>query len=65
VQVPVAIDGVARLSMTTSLTYGKQQYDRSRDGIWVGAVAGKRATWRLPQTVTLPPYSLTAYTLVP
>jgi hypothetical protein len=63
VTVPVTIDGAPGLAGYTSLTYGKAQYDRSREGTWAGPVAGKRRPWTSPAMLTLPPYSMTAYTI--
>lgn len=61
VSVPITIDSVSHGSGIHSLTYGKTQYDLSRDGTWAGPAAEHTGPWTSPITVTLPPYAVAAY----
>ena len=61
---PVTINNAAGASYTaTTLTYGKQQYDQSAQGVWAGAVSGNLGTVGTTFNVSLPPWSMTLVTL--
>jgi hypothetical protein len=61
--VPVTIDGLKAGATFTSMTYGKSEYDTSRDGTWSGPTRHGRAPWPFVQSVHLPPYSVTIETI--
>jgi hypothetical protein len=48
----------------TATTYGKEQYDKSQNGIWAGPVANTSVTTSgTTVSVTLPPWSITVLQL--
>jgi hypothetical protein len=47
----------------TSLTYGKAQYDNSKNNVWSGPVSQSLGTFNGSITVTLPPWSMTVLKL--
>jgi hypothetical protein len=47
----------------TSLTYGKAQYDNSKNNVWSGPVRQSLGTFNGSITVTLPPWSMTVLKL--
>lgn len=57
---PVIISNAQRSSYSaTTLTYGKQQYDESQQGIWAGPVPGNLGTVGTTFNISVPPWSIT------
>jgi hypothetical protein len=46
-------------------TYGKAQYDQSKNNVWAGSVTSTSGPWRNSVTVTLPVWSVTLVSLKP
>jgi hypothetical protein len=59
----IRIDTLAAGSSVQRTTYGKTQYDLSRNNVWAGPVTATSGAWRGPVSVTLPPWSMTVVTL--
>ena len=62
---PVTIDGLTRGSSLDIRTYGKAQYDKSKNNVWAGPVRGTLGAWKGGFTVTLAPWSMNVVTVVP
>jgi hypothetical protein len=58
-------NGTARRYTGRTLSYGKQQYDQSQQGIWAGPVSSVLGEVGADFTITLPPWSLALVTLCP
>jgi len=65
VPMSVAIDKLAAGSSLQMTTYGKAQYDLSKNNVWAGPVTSTTKAWKGPVTVTLPPWSMTVLTFNP
>jgi hypothetical protein len=63
--VTIAIDGFARPATVTQTTYGKAEYDQSQTGVWAGPVTSQSSAPAGTVTVTLPPWSMNAVTILP
>jgi hypothetical protein len=61
----VAIDKLAAGSSLEMTTYGKAQYDLSKNNVWAGPVTSQSGAWHGPVTFTLPPWSMTVVTFNP
>jgi hypothetical protein len=61
----ISIDKLAAGSSVVQTTYGKAQYDLSKNNVWAGPVTARTGAWRGPVTVTLPPWSMSVVTLDP
>jgi hypothetical protein len=60
----LSVRNAAAGSFTLStVTYGKQQYDQSKDNVWAGPVSDKQGKVQGKVGVTLPPYSMTVLKL--
>jgi hypothetical protein len=57
--VPVSIKGRTSGPSVAVTTYGKAQYDDSRNNIWTGPVQSSGGAWNNTFAVTLPPWSIT------
>jgi hypothetical protein len=60
---PVSISGVSGGYGATISTYGKAQYDLSKNNVWAGPVSQYLGPWRSEVTVQLPVWSMTVLTL--
>jgi alpha-L-arabinofuranosidase len=63
--VTVAVDGFTGSAAVTQTTYGKAEYDLSQGHLWVAPVTTQSAASGGTATVTLPPWSISAITIVP
>ncbi|MBD5654186.1 MAG: hypothetical protein IAI50_03270 [Candidatus Eremiobacteraeota bacterium] len=61
--VPVSIDGLTSGSGFTVKTYGKAQYDRSKNNVWTGPVSSSGGAWQGTFDVTLAPWSMNVVTV--
>jgi len=65
VNVPVGISALASGSGATVTTYGKAQYDQSKNNVWTGSVTSTLGSWRGSVTVALPAWSVTLVSIAP
>ncbi len=65
VPMSIAVDKLAAGSSLHVTTYGKAQYDLSKNNVWAGPVTSTSGAWKGPVTITLPPWSMTVLTLDP
>ena len=65
VNVPVGVSALASGSGATVTTYGKAQYDQSKNNVWTGSVTSALGSWRSSVTVALPPWSVTLVSIKP
>jgi len=63
--VPIGVSALSAGSSSTVTTYGKAQYDQSKNNVWVGSVTSTGGPWRTSVTVTLPVWSVTLVSLKP
>ena len=63
--VAVSIDGLGKGSALNLTTYGKAQYDKSKNNVWDGPVSKKAGKWNGSFTVNLPAWSMTAVVVSP
>ena len=64
IAVTARIDGASRSAFRAELaTYGKAQYDKSKQNRWVGPATQELGNVSSSVPLTLPPYSMTALTL--
>jgi hypothetical protein len=63
--VTIAIDGFAGAAAVTTTTYGKAEYDRSQTNVWTGPTISQSTASGGSVTVTLPPWSMNAITILP
>jgi hypothetical protein len=63
--VPVGVSGLASGSSAAITTYGKAQYDLSKNNVWTGSVTSSLGAWRTSVPVTLPPWSVTLVSIKP
>jgi hypothetical protein len=61
----ISIDNFTSGSSVQTTTYGRAQYDLSRNNVWAGPVSATSGKWLGPVTVTLPAWSMTVVTLKP
>jgi hypothetical protein len=61
----ISIDNFTSGSSVQQITYGRAQYDLSRNNVWAGPVTTTSGAWQGPVSVTLPPWSITVVTLNP
>jgi len=63
--VNVGVDGLASGSGAAITTYGKAQYDDSRNNVWTGPTSQSVGAWQHTLPVTLPPWSMSVVILTP
>jgi len=62
--VTVGISNTSKTSFAgNTVTYGKAQYDDSKNNVWTAPVSQSLGTVKAPVSVTLPPWSVTILTL--
>jgi hypothetical protein len=61
--VPISIDGLSAGSGYAIRTYGKAQYDRSKQNIWAGPASSSGGAWNGSFNVTLAPWSMNVITV--
>ena len=65
IPVVISLDGPARAFRATTITYGKAQYDETRNGTWAAPAVTENSEAVTPMRVSLPPYSMTTIVLAP
>jgi hypothetical protein len=61
----ITVDKLAAGSSVQTVTYGKAQYDLSKNNVWAGPVTSTSGAWKGSVNVTLPPWSMSVVTLNP
>ena len=65
VNVPVGVSALASGSGATVTTYGKAQYDQSKNKLWTGSGTSSLGSWHSSVTGALPPWSVTLVSIKP
>jgi len=63
--VAVSIDSLSGGSKLNLLTYGKTQYDKSKNNVWAGPVSKQAGKWTGSFNVTVAPWAMTSIVVTP